>query len=549
MASVFNLNSISICNIKWRAAINRILRVANFKMARPLPVFLFLCFCAALIFGSVSNAVAANFSLLNAEEALKFPEIKKMIDNWQYSDAFLAITEKLNSKQELSESEKLSLYISLCVVLKMLAKPADALTNIERAYEIDSSSEICLYYLSLLNLSTADMSEASSCAVLLKERAPENPWGYLISATIFAYEGRAKKAYDEIKNALKYERDFFEARAFLFSYYKKRKKYESARDELKKLMKLTPNFELAPFFNALDFTDRKSAEAVVKSELFYEYGNLMYNYFKNPKSALKYYKQSEKLNASHVKTKIGMAQYYALFGQYETAASLLAEAVKLNPEDKIASRYYNKFDNRESVEIFINTNINTLKAVAISTKFSFCPECGMANKLKAKKCSNCRRIIPAEGEIKTEAAAGSEKARLIAQKPSMAEEFSQSDEIEQKYDECLEAGIKNLEQKEYGEAEGNFKEMILLMPDSPEGYNMLGATYLATGDYDVAISNFKRAIALNSDFAEGYFSLGKTYELTSKRQKAIEMYEKALKIDSDYEEAANALKKIKSDGK
>ncbi len=510
---------------------------------------LFLCFFALLFFGSVSDAAAKDFFLLNAKEASKFPEIKKMIDNWRYSDAFLAITEKLNSKRELSESEKLSLYISLSIVLKMLAKPADALMNIKRAHQIDSSSEICLYYLSLLSLSTADIAAASSCAVLLKEKTPENPWGYLISATIFAYEGRAKKAFDEIKNSLKYERDFFEARAFLFSYYKKRKKYESARDELKKLMKLTPNFELAPFFNSLDFGDRKSAEAAVRSELFYEYGNLMYNYFKNPKSALKYYKQSEKLNASHVKTKIGMAQYYALFRQYETAAALLAEAVRLSPEDKIASQYYDKFDNRESVETFINLNINTLKVVAISTKFTFCPGCGMANKLKAKKCSNCRKIIPAYDEISKEAVTGVENVQTSVSKPAAVEEFSQSDEIEQKYDDCLEAGIKNLEQKQYEEAESNFKEMILLMPDSPEGYNMLGATYLATGDYAVAISNFKRAIALNSDFAEGYFSLGKTYELTSKPEKAVEMYEKALKIDSEYEEAADALKKIKRGNK
>ncbi len=508
-----------------------------------------VCLFALFFFGNPCEAASNDFSLLNAKEVSKYPEIKKLIDGWRYSDAFLAITEKLNSKAELSESDKLSLYISLSIVLKMLARPADALVNIKRAYEIDSSSEICLYYLSLLNLSAADIAAASSCAVLLKERAPENPWGYLISATIFAYEGRAKKAFDEIKKSIKYERDFFEARAFLFSYYKKRKKYESARDELKKLMKLTPNFELAPFFNSSGFSDRKSAEAAVKSELFYEYGNLMYNYFKNPKSALKYYRQSEKLNPSHVKTKIGMAQYYALFRQNETAASLLAEAFKLNPDDKIASQYYDKLDNRESVETFINLNINTLKAVEISTKFTFCPGCGMANKLKAKKCSNCRKAIPEEDEIKKDAANGSEKIRTGPSKPPAVEEFSQSDEIEQKYDDCLEAGIKNLEQKEYEEAESNFKEMIMLMPDSPEGYNMLGATYLATGDYGVAISNFKRAIALNSDFAEGYFSLGKTYELTSKPEKAAEMYEKALKIDSEYEEAADALKKIKRTGK
>lgn len=365
-----------------------------------------------------------------------------------------------------------------------------------------------------------------------------------MSASVFAFEGRAKKAYDEIKKSVRYERDLFEARAFLFSYYKKRKKYESARDELKKLMKLSPNFEMAPFFNSSGFADRKSALAKVKSEILYEYGNLMYNYFKNPKTALKYYKQSETLNASHIKTKIGMAQCYALFGQTDQASALLSEAVKLNPDERTASDFYDKLGAADSVEAFVNMNINTMKAVAMSTKFAFCPGCGMANELNAKKCSNCRKSMsaPRREAKKASAAEEIEKKTESVVNP---EEFSQSDEIERKYDGCLEDGINNLEAGEFEKAERNFKDMILLMPDSPEGYNMLGATYLATGDYDVAISNFKRAIALNSDFAEGYFSLGKAYELKDDPRKAGEMYEKALKIDSEYEEASGALEKLK----
>jgi len=483
-------------------------------------------------------------SLLDSKEVSKFTEIKKMIDGWRYSDAFSAITEKLNSKDKLSDAEKKALYINLAVVLKMLGKPADALSNIKLAHELNASSEVCLYYLSLLSLSVSDIAAASSYAGKLKEISPENPWAYLMSASIFAFEGRARKAYDEIKKAIKLERDFFEARAFLFSYYKKRKKYESARDELKKLMKLTPNFELAPFFTAAGFADRKAASEKVKSEILYEYGNLMYNYFKNPKTALKYYKQSEKLNGSHIKTKIGMAQCYALFGQNDRAGELLAEALKINPDDRIAAEHYNSFSASGSVENFINLNINTLKSVAISTKFSFCPHCGMANELNSKKCSNCKKSLssPPKTEKPVPGDQGAEKKAEIVVDP---EEFTQSDEIEQKYDRCLEAGIKNLEQSDYESAEINFKEMILLMPDSPEGYNMLGATYLATRNYDVAISNFKRAISLNSDFAEGYFSLGKAYELTGKTGRAEDMYKKALKIDSEYEEAADALKKLK----
>ncbi len=503
------------------------------------------------LFPATALAVGSDkkISLLETGELSRFPEIKKMIDDWRYSDAFSVITEKLNMKEPLNARDKLSLYISLSVVLKMLARPADALVNINQAAAIDASSEICLYYLSLLSLSTSDIRKADLYASELKTLYPRNPWGYLISSTIYAYEGRAAKAYEEINKTLKYEQNLFEARAFLFSYYKKRKKYDAARNELKKLMKLTPNFELAPFFNAAGFNDRKNADDVVKSELFYEYGNLMYNYFKNPKSALKYYRQSEKLNASHVKTKIGMAQYYALFNQNDRAAELLTEAFRLNPDERAAAEFYNKFDNAESIETFINLNINTMKHSFISTRFSFCQACGTANKLNARKCVNCKKNIihrSAVKDIPAVKAVSSIKSPAADKKLKNIEdeEFSGSDEIERKYDECLETGIKNLENKDYESAENNFKEMILLMPDSPEGYNLLGATYLATHNYNVAIDNFKRAISLNADFAEGYFSLGKTYELTGKNLKAIEMYKKAVKIDSEYEEAAEALKEI-----
>lgn len=503
-----------------------------------------------LLSGPLSSPASAEedrpASLLDAREASRFPAIKKMIENWRYSDAFAAITERLNSKEALADQDKLSLYISLTVVLKMLGKPADALVNIKRAAEINASSEVCLYYLALLSLTTSDIEAARSYAARMRDAAPKNPWSYLITASIFAYEGRAKKAFDEVKMSVKYERDLFEARAFLFSYYKKRKKYESARDELKKLMKLSPNFELAPFFNSAGFADRKSAVEKVKSEILYEYGNLMYNYFKNPKTALKYYKQSEKLNSSHVKTKLGMAQCYALFGQTGRASELLAEAFRISPDDRTASEFYDRLASPDSVEIFVNLNLNTLKASAISTKFSFCPSCGMANGLKARRCSNCGGSMSAPGEKTAKKPAApvenpsADNARAVVD-PG---EFSRSDEIERKYDGCLEEGIKRLEAGEYDGAESNFKEMILLMPDSPEGYNMLGATYLATGEYDVAISNFKRAIALNSDFAEGYFSLGKAYELKKEPGRAAAMYEKALKIDAEYEEAAEALKKL-----
>ena len=148
-------------------------------------------------------------SLLDSKEVSKFTEIKKMIDGWRYSDAFSAITEKLNSKDKLSDAEKKALYINLAVVLKMLGKPADALSNIKLAHELNASSEVCLYYLSLLSLSVSDIAAASSYAGKLKEISPENPWAYLMSASIFAFEGRARKAYDEIKKAIKLERDFF----------------------------------------------------------------------------------------------------------------------------------------------------------------------------------------------------------------------------------------------------------------------------------------------------------------------------------------------------
>jgi|GEM_PF-3754497 len=505
-------------------------------------VSIFTVFLAIIIFfAGKSNASENDFSLLRYKQMRAFPEIVKLIENWKYSDAFLAITSRLNSAEKLTREEKLSLMLNLTAVLKMLGRTKDAIASAMHALSIDSSSEVALYYASMLNLMLNDIDAASGYSKRLKQVDPQNPWAYFIASAIFASEGRSKRAFEEIKTAIKFERDMFEARAVLFNYYKKRKKYESARDELKKMMKLAPNFELAPFFTASSLKDKKSAENMVKSEMLYEYASLMYNYFKNPKTALKYYRQSEKLNPDHTKTRIGVAQCLALFGNIEKAREILKDIAKKNPEDKLACGFYDKLDNAESLERFININLNTLRQVSKAVKLKYCKICGTVMDHSIAECPNCQA-----GSLKIPEPRVIENKEKKSSGEATDENFNANDELEAKYDRCLEIGLENLEAHSYESAEVNFKEMIKLMPDSPEGYNMLGAVYLASANYDVAIKNFKRAVSLNSDYAEGYFSLAKAYEMTRQYKTAVFMYEKALKIDEEYEEAELALKKLKA---
>ena len=480
-----------------------------------------------------------------------FPAITSDIKKWRFTEAFAAVTDRMNSDSKLSSDERVSLRVTLGAILKMLGKWNDALACFAEILKADPKSALAHHFVAVLNLSARNMPVARQYCDKLRALQPENPWPYVISGIIYSFEGRQEKAYSDIKKALKLDSALFEGHAYMFQYYKRTGKFELAKKELKKLLTLEPNFELSPFFSATMASDPRSARDRVRSEVLYEHGLLMYNYSHEPIMALKYYSESIKKNPGFIKAKFARAQCLLLLNRRETARNLLSEIIRSEPAFNAAYEVVKKLDSGLDVSDFIGTNLETQKPNFILKSRGFCRNCGEARKRGAEKCPNCKKAYDDE-ETKSKTAEAGKAAVHDTSEASLASAVEQENsglESETQYDRFFEIGIDNLENKEYESAEISFKNIIKLMPHLPEGYNMLGITYLGMGKNDLAVKNFKKAVSLNTDFAEGYFSLGKAYEIEGRTDDAKAMYKKSLKINSEYEEARQALENIDKNNK
>lgn len=478
-----------------------------------------------------------------------FPSITSDIKRWRFTEAFTAITERMNSGAALSPDEKFALHVNLGVILKMLGKWNDSYACFAEAAKIEPKSALCRHYMAVLQLSARNLADARKSCDDLRAMTPDSPWPYVISGTISSFEGRQERAYSDMKKAGKIDQSLFEVHAYFFNYYKRTGKYELAKKELKKLLKLDPSFELAPFFSAASVPDRKTARSKVASEVLYENGLIMYNYSFEPQMALKYYKDSLEMDPGFIKAKFARAQCLLLLGRRQTARNLLAEIIRTEPAFNAAYDVLKMLDSREDLAPFLGTNLDSQKPNGIMKSDKFCRNCGEPRRRGDEKCRNCRKVFEKPETAPASAEGGADNGDGAPAPKAAPESETAGLDSETEYDRYFERGIGELEERNYESAEVSFRNIVELMPHLPEGYNMLGITYLGMGKNDLAVKNFKKAVSLNRDFAEGYFSLGKAYEIQGKADDAREMYRKSLKINSEYEEARQALENLEKNGK
>lgn len=76
-------------------------------------------------------------------------------------------------------------------------------------------------------------------------------------------------------------------------------------------------------------------------------------------------------------------------------------------------------------------------------------------------------------------------------------------------------------------------------PKDPDGFYILGNSYVTTKQYDNAIEAYKKCIALSPNFVRANFNLGVTYILDNQMDGAKNQYQILLKLDKGYAEKLN----------
>ncbi len=72
----------------------------------------------------------------------------------------------------------------------------------------------------------------------------------------------------------------------------------------------------------------------------------------------------------------------------------------------------------------------------------------------------------------------------------------------------------------------------LTFPESAMSYNLLGWSYIGTGDEDKAERNLKKALEINPNLAAAHYNLGHLYEEQNRHELALEAYQDAYNLDS-----------------
>jgi len=89
-------------------------------------------------------------------------------------------------------------------------------------------------------------------------------------------------------------------------------------------------------------------------------------------------------------------------------------------------------------------------------------------------------------------------------------------------------------------------DMLERFPNSPDLYNIAGASHAGLMQFDAAVDSYKQALKINPNFAEAYNNMGIALKGKNDSEAAIESYKQALKIKPDYAEAyyniGNALR-------
>jgi len=106
-----------------------------------------------------------------------------------------------------------------------------------------------------------------------------------------------------------------------------------------------------------------------------------------------------------------------------------------------------------------------------------------------------------------------------------------------RYEECITAGGRCLEQERFAEAERYYQEALELSPSDDGALTGLGVTVEHLGRPSEALSYYDRALEVAPENATTWYNRGTTLLLLSRTQEALESFERALQIAPEHSQA------------
>ncbi len=401
--------------------------------------------------------------------------------------------------------------LGLCEI--NLDNPIGAIEMFKRAYELDNSDALSLFYLASAKTQIGEKEEAVEYFKKVLSLRPDYLDVYKNLAMIYIEFSQIENAIEIMQEALKNENLEFDYSCFyiLATAYMLKKDQKNASIYLEKALALNPSHiqimnSLAVCYMNLE-QDKKALELLNSALEVNEKNSLtLYNlgvYFENKenfKSALEYFKKSYDLEPS-VSMLSSMANCAMKAQDFTLASNLYKSLIVTYPNN---SQY----------------RISYIEALEAQQEYK-------------EALMNVNLLL----------AVDEKNVELAKKKGSYLRKLNYFDEAISVFDGLLKRGKVDIEVYYnlafcYVELEDNdkaqemFKKCITLEPNNPYAHKDLGVLYLKMNAYDWALDEIEQAIKLEDDIAEFHYSYGVCNMMLNKTDVAKEAFKKAVDLDS-----------------
>ena len=437
----------------------------------------------------------------------------------------------------------------------LTGKPDQAERTFKQVIEIEPAGERTHLRLSELYLKRNRLPEAEEILQKLAAAKPQEDMPLIGLGDFYTATGQRDKAVASYQRATEVKPESTAARDKLIGHYLETGKTAEAETRVNDILAKNAKDLMGRFFKArVLLAGRNTDDAmsllqgVIKDEPQFpgahHFLGVAYLQKRQPVQARASFTEAIKYNPGLIESRMALAQLYLAEGSADLALEQAQAAIQVNPRNVQAAlmagtAYLKKGDLAKSRKVF--------EAVAQALpKESIGPyHLGLVS--RAEK-NDAKALAYFEEALKRKPAAIEPVTQIVMIKTAQGKQEEARKRVLQQVEQVPQSPfLHNLlgqlwgHDKNYAQAEQEYRRAIELDPSLFPAYLNLAAIYLHLGKQDQAVKEYETVLAKNPNAIQAHMMLGMIHESRQEIDKAQSRYETILKINPKFVPAANNL--------
>lgn len=447
------------------------------------------------------------------------------------------------------------LLTTLGELFALTGKPDQADRTYQQVLEIEPASERAHLRLSELYLRRNRLPEAEGMLQKLAAAKPHEEAPLIGLGDFYTATGQRDKALANYQRATEVKPESMAARDKLIGHYLDAGKTAEAEARINDILSKNARDLMGRFFKArVLLAARNPDEAmtllqgVIKDEPQFpgahHFLGVAYLQKRQPVQARASFTEAVKYNPALSESRMALAQLYLAEGSADLALEQAQAAIQVNPRNVQAAimagtAYLKKGDLAKSRKVF--------EAVAQALpKESIGPyHLGLVS--RAEK-NDAKALTYFEEALKRKPTAIEPVTQIVMIKTAQGKHEEARKRVVQQAEQVPQSPLlHNLlgqlwgHEKNYAQAEQEYRKAIELEPALFQAYLNLAAIYLHLGKQDQAVTEYEAVLSKNPNAVQAHMMLGMIHESRNEFDKAQARYETILKVNSKFAPAANNL--------